>query len=71
LEPGAAVKIVPTLLVIAAGFAWAVGGVLTKRYGPLEPLKLMAWMSLFTVPQVMVTSLMIEHRQLASSRRPA
>ena len=59
-------KIVPTLLVIAAGFAWAVGSVLTKRYGPIEPLKLMAWMSLFTVPQVMVTSLMIEHGQLAS-----
>ena len=39
---------------------------LTKRYGPIEPLKLMAWMSLFTVPQVMVTSLMIEHGQLAS-----
>ncbi len=66
VEPSAAVKIVPTLLVVAAGFAWAVGSVLTKRYGPLEPLKLMAWMSLFTVPQVMVTSLMIEHGQLAS-----
>ena len=65
-EPNAAVKIVPTLLVIAAGFAWAVGSVLTKRYGPFEPLKLMAWMSLFTVPQIMATSLMIEHGQLAS-----
>jgi O-acetylserine/cysteine efflux transporter len=66
VEPSAAVKVVPPLLVIAAGFAWAVGSVLTKRYGPIEPLKLMAWMSLFTVPQVMVTSLMIDHGQLAS-----
>jgi len=65
-EPSASVKIVPTLLVIAAGFAFAVGSVLTKRYGPFEPLKLMAWMSLFTVPQVMATSLVIEHGQLAS-----
>ncbi|PKU24644.1 DMT family transporter [Telmatospirillum siberiense] len=65
-EPGASVKIAPTLLVIAAGFAWAVGSVLTKRYGPFEPLKLMAWMSLFTVPQVMTTSLVVEHGQLAS-----
>ena len=65
-EPSASVKIVPTLLVIAAGFALAVGSVLTKRYGPFEPLKLMAWMSLFTVPQVMATSLVIEHGQLAS-----
>jgi O-acetylserine/cysteine efflux transporter len=64
--PSAAVKIAPTLLVIAAGFALAVGSVLTKRYGPFEPLKLMAWTSLFTVPQVMATSLLIEHGQLAS-----
>jgi len=65
-EPGASAKIVPTLTVTAAGFAWAVGSVLTKRYGPFEPLKLMAWMSLFSVPQVMATSLVIEHGQLAS-----
>jgi O-acetylserine/cysteine efflux transporter len=65
-EPSTSVKIVPTLLVIVAGFAWAVGSVLTKRYGPFEPLKLMAWMSLFTVPQVMATPLVIEHSQLAS-----
>ena len=65
-EPSASVKIVPTLLVIAAGFALAVGSVLTKRFGPFEPLKLMAWMSLFTVPQVMAVSLLIEHGQLES-----
>ncbi|WP_213780725.1 EamA family transporter [Caballeronia sp. dw_276] len=65
-EPSASVEIVPTLLVIGAGFALAVGSVLTKRYGPFEPLKLMAWMSLFTVPQVMATSYFIEHGQLAS-----
>lgn len=65
-EPSASIKIVPTLLVVAAGFALAVGSVLTKRYGPFEPLKLMAWMSLLTVPQVMATSLVIEHGQLTS-----
>lgn len=65
-EPGASVKIGPTLLVIAAGFAWAIGSVLTKRYGPFEPLKLITWMSLFTVPQVMAISFLIEHGQLAS-----
>ena len=64
--PNAAVKFAPTLLVVAAGFALAVGSVLTKRYGPFDPLKLMAWMSLFTVPQVMATSLLVEHGQLAS-----
>ena len=64
----AAVKIVPTLLVVAAGFAWAVGSVLTKRLGPFEPMKLMAWMSLFTVPQVLAASIAFEHGQLASLR---
>jgi O-acetylserine/cysteine efflux transporter len=29
-------------------------------------VKLMAWMSLFTVPQVMAASLLIEHGQIAS-----
>jgi O-acetylserine/cysteine efflux transporter len=34
--------------------------------GAFEPLKLMAWMSLFTVPQVLVVSAALEHGQLAS-----
>lgn len=65
-QPSASVKIVPTLLIIAAGFSWAVGSVLTRRYGPFEPLKLIAWMSLFTTPQIMATSFVIEHGQLES-----
>jgi O-acetylserine/cysteine efflux transporter len=65
-EPSASVKILPTLEVIAAGFALAVGSVLAKRYGPFEPMKLMAWMSVFTVPQVMAASFLIEHGQFAS-----
>ncbi|PLR31453.1 EamA family transporter [Chimaeribacter californicus] len=65
-EPGATVRMLPTLLVVAAGFCLAVGSVLTKRYGPFEPLKLMAWMSLFTVPQVMAASFLFEQGQLAA-----
>lgn len=65
-EPSASAKIIPILLIIAAGLALAIGNVLTKRYGPFDPLKLMAWMSLFTVPQVMATSLAIERGQIAS-----
>ena len=67
-DASAAAKIIPTLLVVAAGFAWAVGSVLTKRFGPFEPMKLMAWMSLFTVPQVLAASIVLEHGQLASLR---
>jgi O-acetylserine/cysteine efflux transporter len=64
--PNVSVTLVPTLLVVGAGFALALGTVLTKRYGPFEPLKLMAWMSLFTVPQAMAISAVLEHGQLAS-----
>lgn len=66
VEPNVSMKVVPTLFVIASGFAMAVGSVLTKRYGPFDPLKLMAWMSLFTVPQVLVSSYVLEHGQIAS-----
>src|SRR6185312_1896360 len=54
------------LLVVGAAFAFAVSNVLTKRYGPFDPLMLMGWSSLLTVPQVMLMSLLIEHGQLAS-----
>ena len=64
--PNAVVKLALTMLVVGAGFALAVGSVLTKRYGPFDPLKLMACMPLFTVPQIMETSLVIKHGQLAS-----
>jgi O-acetylserine/cysteine efflux transporter len=63
---GLSANIIPVSLVVAAAFMFAVGNVMTKRYGPFEPLKLMAWMSLFTVPQVMLGSWIFEHGQLAS-----
>jgi O-acetylserine/cysteine efflux transporter len=58
--------LIAALLVACAALAFAAGNVLTKRYGPLAPLTLMAWMSLFTVPQVMLASWILEHGQLAS-----
>jgi len=54
------------LLVVGAAFAFAVSNVLTKRYGPFDPLMLMGWSSLLTVPQVMLMSFALEHGQLAS-----
>jgi O-acetylserine/cysteine efflux transporter len=64
--PGLSANALPLLLVVGAAFAFAVSNVLTKRYGPFDPLMLMAWWSALTVPQVMVMSLFLEHRQLAS-----
>src|SRR5262249_61435995 len=56
----------PLLLVIGAAFAFAMSNVLMKRYGPFDPLMLMGWSSLLTVPQVTLMSLLLEHGQLTS-----
>lgn len=67
-DPDVSVPVVPTLLVVGSGLALATGNVLTKLYGPFEPMKLMAWMSLFTVPQVLAASALFERGQMASLR---
>ncbi|MGA7580628.1 MAG: EamA family transporter, partial [Pseudolabrys sp.] len=64
--PGLSANALPLLLVVGAAFAFAVSNILTKRYGPFDPLMLMGWSSLLTVPQVMLMSLLLEHGQLAS-----
>lgn len=65
-ERGLSANALPLLLVVGAAFSFAVSNVLTKRYGPFEPMTLMGWSSLFTVPQVLLMSLLLEHGQLAS-----
>lgn len=65
-EPGLSSNGLPLLLVVGAAFAFAVSNVLTKRYGPFDPLMLMGWSSLFTVPQVILMSFLLEYGQLAS-----
>ena len=64
--PGLSANALPLLLVVGAAFAFAVSNVLTKRYGPFDPLMLMGWSSLLTVPQVLLMSLLLEYGQLAS-----
>lgn len=64
--PGLSGNVLPLLLVVGAAFAFAVSNVLTKRYGPFDPLMLMGWSSLFTVPQVLVMSLLLESGQVGS-----
>ena len=64
--PGLTANALPLLLVVGGAFAFAVSNVLTKRYGPFDPLVLMGWSSLLTVPQVMLMSLFLEQGQLAS-----
>ena len=64
--PGLSANALPLGLVVGAAFSFAVSNVLTKRYGPFDPLMLMGWSSLLTVPQVTVMSLLIERGQWAS-----
>lgn len=64
--PGLSANALPLGLVVAAAFAFAVSNVLTKRHGPFDPLMLMGWSSLLTVPQVLLMSLLLEHGQWAS-----
>lgn len=64
--PGLTAHALPLLLVVGAAFSFAMSNILTKRYGPFDPLMLMGWSSLLTTPQVAVMSLLLEHGQLAS-----
>src|ERR1700760_4566468 len=64
--PGLSGNVLPLLLVVGAAFAFALSNVLTKRYGPFDPLMLMGWSSLFTVPQVLLMSMLLEYGQGAS-----
>ena len=66
--PGLSANALPLLLVVGAAFAFAVSNVLTKRYGPFDPLMLMGWSSLLTVPQVLLMSLLLEHGQAGEPR---
>ncbi len=64
--PGLSANALPLLLVVGAAFGFAVSNVLTKRYGPFDPLMLMGWSSPLTVPQVTLMSLLLEQGQQAS-----
>lgn len=68
IGPGASARLVPTLLVLFGGLALALGSVLAKRFGSIEPMKQIAWISVFAAPQVFLASLLIEHHQTESLR---
>lgn len=51
------------LLVALAALAFAIGSVLTKRMGPLDPLALSAWTAIVAAPQLLLWSLVQEEGQ--------
>jgi len=48
------------LLVIAAAFVFAVGTVLTKRWGPFNPVAISAWTALIAAPELLMVSAAVE-----------
>jgi O-acetylserine/cysteine efflux transporter len=65
VDPSESVPVGSTFLIGGSAFALAMGNVLAKRYGPFNPIKLMGWMSFFTVPQVLLASFLLENGQIA------
>ncbi|NBB08428.1 DMT family transporter [Pseudomonas sp. SLFW] len=51
------------MLIALAALAFAVGSVLTKRMGPLDPLALSAWTAIVAGPQLLIWSLVQEEWQ--------
>jgi len=66
--PGETVSVIAVILVMGGAAAQAFGNVLIKRLGPFNIMRLMAWMSLLTVPQVGLASAFLETGQLAALR---
>ncbi|MGH6915731.1 MAG: DMT family transporter [Geminicoccales bacterium] len=54
-------------LVIAASFVWAAGNVQVKALDGLDARTLNAWISLFSAPQLLLLSLLLEHGQLEAA----
>ncbi|WP_397451644.1 DMT family transporter [Pseudomonas sp. NA-150] len=48
------------LLVIAAAFVFAVGTILTKRWGPFNPVAISAWTALIATPELLIVSAVVE-----------
>ncbi|WP_095196438.1 DMT family transporter [Pseudomonas sp. Irchel 3A7] len=48
------------LLVIAAAFVFAVGTLLTKRWGPFNPLVISGWTALIAAPELLIVSAAVE-----------
>jgi O-acetylserine/cysteine efflux transporter len=65
-SPGEPVSITAVIVVVGGTAAQAFGNVLIKRLGPFNVMRLMAWMSLFTVPQVGLASILLESGQVAA-----
>lgn len=65
-EPRVGAELPYLLMVIAASFVWAVGNIQVRRLEQVDGLTLNAWISLFSAPQLILLSLLLEDGQLAA-----
>jgi len=56
-------------LVAGGAAAQGLGTVLIKRLGPFGAMRLLAWLSLFAMPQLLIASALFEHGQIAALRQ--
>ena len=58
-------QLFPAFLVIAGVFTWAVGQVMIKKMVKITGFQLIAWISVFAGPQMLITSLILERDHLS------
>jgi O-acetylserine/cysteine efflux transporter len=56
----------PLLILTASALAWAVSNIIVKKSPGIGPLPMVAWVSLFSVPQIALLSLIFENGQWAA-----
>jgi O-acetylserine/cysteine efflux transporter len=65
-DPRLKIPTIPTLFLIGSALGLGMGNVLTRKFGPFDPVKLFAWMSFFTAIQLLGLSLFVESGQVAA-----
>lgn len=68
MDPNQKASAVAAILVACGAAAQGLGTVLIKRLGPLKPIRLLVWLSLFAAPQLMLASAWFEEGQLTALR---
>lgn len=67
-EPRLQGNLLPVLMVAAGALTWAIGQVMIKALGPVGGFTLIAWIAVFTAPQLFVASWLVEEGQLEAVR---
>ena len=68
VDPSHRLSLVAALLVSGDAASQGLGTAVLRRAGPVPPMRLLAWLSLFAAPQLALASLLLEHGQAAALR---